>query len=59
MANQAYRAEFRFLPGGWAGKECAGGFGFDGYGDVSDGSHGPALQRPQDFALLVVCAKGG
>jgi hypothetical protein len=32
--------------------------GFDGYGDVSDGSHGAALQRLRNFALLVVCAKG-
>jgi len=33
-------------------------FGFDSYGDVSDGSHGPAFERRQEFALLVVCAKG-
>jgi len=33
-------------------------FGVDGYGDVSDGSHGPAFERRQEFALLIVCAKG-
>jgi hypothetical protein len=33
-------------------------FEFDGCGDVSDGSHGPAFERHRGFALLAVCAKG-
>jgi hypothetical protein len=36
-------------------------FGIYGYGDVShssDGSHGLAFERRQEFALLLVCAKG-
>jgi hypothetical protein len=33
--------------------------GFGGYGDVSGDSHGPAFERHQGFALLVVCAKRG
>jgi hypothetical protein len=32
-------------------------FGADGDGDVSDGSHGPALLK--NFALLAVCAMEG
>jgi len=43
---------FAFLPGAVV-------IGLDGYGDVSEGSHGSALQRPREFNLLVVCAKGG
>jgi hypothetical protein len=41
-----------FLPG-------AAELGLKDYGDVSDDSHGPAFERHQGFALLVVCAKGG
>ena len=31
--------------------------GIDGDGDVSDGTHGPALLK--NFALLAVCIPGG
>jgi hypothetical protein len=34
-------------------------FGLDGHGDVSDGSHGFGFLRRGEFALLIVCAKGG
>jgi hypothetical protein len=47
---QAYRMEFRFFPGG-AGRVLG-----DGYGDISDGSHGQVLQKCSGNSLYLKCA---